>query len=125
MSEEQNKKDETEIEALAEISEPVEEKDQAESVESETANNALAELVDNLTKQLAELQSEVADLKGALSESESKSKTLEKAFEGVDALDESTEEPAPAVSIVETFNAADPAEQRRLWKESKAALLQI
>jgi hypothetical protein len=125
MSEEQTKTDETEVEALAEISEPVEELDQAESEESETANNALAELVDNLTMKLAELQSEVADLKGALSESENKSKTLEQAFEGVDALDESTEEPAPALSIVETFNNADPREQRRLWKESKSQLLQI
>ena len=127
MSEELKKEDEAEeiAEEVAEISEPVEVQDQAESVESETAENALGELVDNLTKQLAELQTEVADLKGALSESESKSKTLEQAFEGVEALDESTEEPAPAVSIVETFNAADPAEQRRLWKESKAALLQL
>ena len=125
MSDEQNKTDETEevAEEVAEISEPVEVQDQAES-ESNDAENALGELVDNLTKQLAELQTEVADLKGALSESESKSKTLEQAFEGVDALDESTEEPAPAVSIVETFNAADPAEQRRLWKESKSQLLQ-
>ena len=121
MSEEQNKKEIAE--EIAEVSEPVEIQAQAES-ESNDANNALAELVDNLTKQLAELQSEVADLKGALSESESKSKTLEKAFEGVDALDESTEEPAPVVSIVETFNAADPAEQRRLWKEKKSQLLQ-
>ena len=119
MSEEQNKKEIAE--EIAEVSEPVEIQAQAES-ESNDANNALAELVDNLTKQLAELQSEVADLKGALSES--KSKTLEKAFEGVDALDESTEEPAPVVSIVETFNAADPAEQRRLWKEKKSQLLQ-
>ena len=127
MSEELKKEDEAEeiAEEVAEISEPVEVQDQAESVKSETAENALGELVDNLTKQLAELQTEVADLKGALSESESKSKTLEQAFEGVDALDDSTEEPAPAVSIVETFNAADPAEQRRLWKESKAALLQL
>ena len=126
MSEEQNKKDEAEeiAEEIDEVSEPVEVQDQAES-ESNDAENALGELVDNLTKQLAELQTEVAALQGALSESESKSKTLEQAFEGVDALDESTEEPAPAVSIVETFNAANPAEQRRLWKESKAALLQI
>ena len=126
MSEEQNKKDEAEevAEEVAEVSEPVEVQDQAES-ESNDAENALGELVDNLTKQLAELQTEVAALQGALSESESKSKTLEQAFEGVDALDDSTEEPAPAGSIVETFNAADPAEQRRLWKESKAALLQI
>ena len=125
MSEELKKEDEAEeiAEEVAEVSEPVEVQDQAES-ESNDAENALGELVDNLTKQLAELQTEVADLKGALSESESKSKTLEQAFEGVDALDDSTEEPAPAVSIVETFNAADPAEQRRLWKESKAALLQ-
>ena len=125
MSEEQNKKDEAEeiAEEIDEVSEPVEVQDQAES-ESNDAENALGELVDNLTKQLAELQTEVAALQGALSESESKSKTLEQAFEGVDALDESTEEPAPAVSIVETFNAADPAEQRRLWKESKSQLLQ-
>ena len=127
MSDEQNKTDEAEevAEEVAEVSEPVEVQDQAESVESETADNALAALVDNLTKQLAELQTEVADLKGALSESESKSKTLEQAFEGVDALDDSTEEPAKSGSIVETFNAADPAEQRRLWKESKSQLLQI
>ena len=126
MSKELNKTDEAEevAEEVAEVSEPVEVQDQAESVESETADNALAALVDNLTKQLTELQTEVADLKGALSESESKSKTLEQAFEGVDALDDSTEEPAPAGSIVETFNAADPAEQRRLWKESKSQLLQ-
>ena len=125
MSEELKKEDEAEeiAEEIAEISEPVEVQDQAES-ERDDATNALGELVENLTKQLAELQTEVADLKGALSKSESKSKTLEKAFEGVDALDESTEEPAPAVSIVETFNAADPAEQRRLWKEKKSQLLQ-
>jgi hypothetical protein len=126
MSEEQNKKDEPEevAEEVAEVSEPVEVQDQAES-ESNDAANALGELVDNLTKQLAELQTEVAALQGALSESESKSKTLEQAFEGVDALDESTEETAPALSIVETFNNADPREQRRLWKESKSQLLQI
>ena len=85
---------------------------------AEEQNDKLAEL----EGKLADLSSEIENLRGQLSESEAKREALAAAL-GDEALEEqAAEETEPVVDVVEQFNAADPNEQRRLWAANKDEL---